>query len=64
MFVYEESSNSKYFTEPQVQQQTLKTLEVLKQRGRKISLFFNQPEVKVYEIENEPHASKINDLIF
>ena len=64
VFVYEESSNSKYFTEPQVQQQTLKTLEVLKQRGRKISLFFNQPEVKVYEIENEPHASKINDLIF
>lgn len=41
-----------------------KELEMLKSRGRKISLFYDSKILKVYEIVNEPGESKITDLIF
>ena len=41
-----------------------KELEMLRQRGRKISLFYDSKILKVYEIVNEPGESKVTDLIF
>ncbi|MFD0779009.1 hypothetical protein ACFQZF_11470 [Flavobacterium myungsuense] len=41
-----------------------KRLKELKNRGRKINLFYNSDVLKVYEIVNEPEESKISDLIF
>ncbi|WP_286951020.1 hypothetical protein [Mesonia sp.] len=64
VFMYEDNLNAKYFNDTQTKDKTLKTIELLQQRGRKISLFFDGEFVKVYEIENEPHASKINELLF
>lgn len=39
------------------------TLSVLKERGRKIREVYERKGIKVYEIENEPKSSRINDLI-
>ncbi|MFT3796274.1 hypothetical protein [Flavobacterium sp.] len=41
-----------------------KELELLRQRGRKITLFYDSKILKVYEVVNEPGESKITDLIF
>lgn len=41
-----------------------KELEMLRKRGRKITLFYDSKILKVYEIVNEPGESKITDLIF
>jgi len=41
-----------------------KELEMLHQRGRKISLFYDSKILKVYEIVNVPGESKVTDLIF
>ncbi len=42
----------------------LKSLNVLKKRGRTIKLFQANENFKVYEIVNVPNSSKISDLIF
>ena len=42
----------------------IKRINELKNRGRKINLFYNTEVLKVYEIVNEPEESKIFDLIF
>ncbi len=42
----------------------IKQLNLLKKRGRKVGLFYANRNVKVYEIVNEAHESKIPDLIF
>jgi hypothetical protein len=39
-------------------------LDTLKKRGRKVGLFYVSENLKVYEIVNEAHESKIPDLIF
>lgn len=39
-------------------------LALLKKRGRKVELFYDNDHVKVYEIVNEPKSSRISDLIF
>ncbi|NUY79912.1 hypothetical protein HUK80_03315 [Flavobacterium sp. MAH-1] len=39
-------------------------LALLKKRGRKVQLFYDNEHVKVYEIVNEPKSSRISDLIF
>lgn len=39
-------------------------LALLKKRGRKVELFYDNDNVKVYEIVNEPKSSRISDLIF
>lgn len=41
-----------------------KELNILKSRGRKITLFYDSKILKVYEIVNEAGESKITDLIF
>jgi len=42
----------------------LSKLEILKKRGRKISVFYESNLIKVFEIENAPGQSKTDDLIF
>lgn len=42
----------------------LSKLEVLKKRGRKVSVFYESSLIKVFEIENAPGQSKTDDLIF
>lgn len=39
-------------------------LNLLRKRGRKVELFYDNDHLKVYEIINEAKASKISDLIF
>lgn len=39
------------------------TLAVLRDRGRKITIVYERENVKVYEIENIPESSRINDLM-
>ncbi|RZJ67353.1 MAG: hypothetical protein EOO50_06310 [Flavobacterium sp.] len=39
-------------------------LALLKKRGRKVELFYDNDHVKVYEIVNEPKSSRTSDLIF
>jgi len=39
-------------------------LALLKRRGRKVRLFYDNRHVQVYEVVNQPKASRISDLIF
>ncbi len=39
-------------------------LELLRKRGRPVTLFYDSPILKVYEVVNEPGESKITELIF
>jgi hypothetical protein len=42
----------------------LQTLQTLKQRGRKVVIFYQTDLLTVYEIINEPGTSKVHDLVF
>jgi len=42
----------------------MQTLQTLKERGRKIVVFYETDLLTVYEIINEPGSSKIHDLVF
>ncbi|HSD15605.1 MAG TPA: hypothetical protein VLB74_13215, partial [Flavobacterium sp.] len=42
----------------------LSKLEILKKRGRKVSVFYESDLIKIFEIENDPGQSKTEDLIF
>lgn len=42
----------------------LHTLQTLKERGRKVVIFYQTDLLTVYEIINEPGTSKIHDLVF
>jgi hypothetical protein len=42
----------------------LSKLEILRKRGRKISVFYESSFIKIFEIENAPGQSKTDDLIF
>ena len=39
-------------------------IQILKNRGRKVNVYFEDQFLKVYEIVNKENASKLNDLIF
>ncbi|HEA31154.1 MAG TPA: hypothetical protein ENH91_14370 [Leeuwenhoekiella sp.] len=66
VFVYKDEAlkNKKYKLYEDQQVLTRKQLARLKERGRTIDLVYEKPLLEVYEIINEPQASKINDLIF
>lgn len=66
VFVYSESVNNnlKNKIDTSKQQNTLNTITTLKNRGRRVELFYNQPQLKVYQIINEEKSTKINDLLF
>ena len=42
----------------------LMVLQNLKNRGRRIQVFYKTPRITVYEIVNEPGESKMHDLVF
>jgi len=66
VFVYNDdavsNTTSRLYTSEQAL--TRERLVELKERGRSVDLIYKKPLVEVYEIINEPQASKINDLIF
>jgi len=39
-------------------------IDILKQKEREVTIFYESESIKVYEIVNEPKSSKIVDLIF
>jgi len=66
VFVYDQEvlKNKSNALDKNQQLLAIKQLEKLKKRGRKVDVIYKKPLLQVYEIVNEPHSSKINDLIF
>ncbi len=66
VFVYHDNSETEnYFADQNQLEPLLKEhIQTLEKRGRKVSLYYESPFVNVYEIENEPKSSKIDDLIY
>ncbi|HBI02153.1 MAG TPA: hypothetical protein DDY18_11100, partial [Flavobacterium sp.] len=66
VFVYHDNSESEnHFADQNQLEPLLKEhFNTLEKRGRKVSLYYESPYVNVYEIENEPKSSKIDDLIY
>lgn len=64
VFVYLNSNSQQTNNLTSQKNKSLEILETLQQRGRKINLFFERPQLKVFEIINEPELSKIEDLLF
>lgn len=67
VFVLNENSkaeNNIFSENKYLSTELMKELEMLRKRGRKITLFYDTKILKVYEIVNVPGESKITDLIF
>jgi len=67
VFVLNDSNkaeNNIFSLNKELKSSLINELDVLKSRGRKVSLFYESKILNVYEIINEPQESKISDLIF
>lgn len=67
LFVYKDqkkTSTNNIFIDQELMNETVQQLNILKNKGRKINVFYESDDLKVYEIINEPRSSKIADLIF
>ncbi len=64
LFVFNGETPEMYGESGNISPQLMKQLEMLRKRGRKIELFYNNRNVKVFEIINVPDESKVSDLIF
>lgn len=64
LFVYSKDKPQMYGDIGDVSDKLQSQIGMLRSRGRKVALFYNNKNVKVYEIVNEPGESKISDLIF
>lgn len=66
VFVYHDNTETEnHFADQNQLEPLLKEhFNTLEKRGRKVSLYYESPYVNVYEIENEPKSSKIDDLIY
>lgn len=66
VFVYHDNTEKEnHFADQNQLEPLLKEhINTLEKRGRKVSLYYESPYVNVYEIENEPKSSKIDDLIY
>lgn len=67
VFVYDDKNKEKNnpFSEQSIMETSLiEHFEVLQSRGRKITVYYQDDLLRVYEIENEPRSSKIDDLIY
>lgn len=66
VFVYHDNTETEnHFADQNQLEPLLKEhINTLEKRGRKVSLYYESPYVNVYEIENEPKSSKIDDLIY
>jgi hypothetical protein len=64
LFVFNKNKSEMYGEYGDITNDLMKQLALLKKRGRKVELFYNNKDVDVYEIINEPKESKVSDLIF
>lgn len=64
LFVFNSKKTSTYSENNELSKTLMNHLDLLEKRDRKIELFYNNKNFKVYEIINEPKSSKISDLIF
>lgn len=64
LFVFKGSTDDEYANDRDIAASLMEQLAMLKKRGRKVQLFYENRNVVVYEIVNEDGASKIRDLIF
>lgn len=66
VFIYKkgDDKNNRIIVNCKISPLLLSKLKTLKNRGRKISVFYESSLIKVFEIENDPGQSKTDDLIF
>ncbi|RZJ35020.1 MAG: hypothetical protein EOO51_06960 [Flavobacterium sp.] len=64
LFVFKKNNSRMYGDYVDLSPKLMKELTMLKNRGRKVRLFYDNKNIMVYEIVNEPDASRIPDLIF
>ncbi|MBI6115308.1 hypothetical protein [Salegentibacter maritimus] len=62
VFVYEDTTEKEAFKAQQ--SLTKERIELLKAKGRAVSVYYNTRLLKVYKIENRPRSSNINELLF
>ena len=56
--------NNNFAENKQYQEKLVANIKMLRNRGRKVNLFYDSSILKVYEIVNQPKESKISDLLF
>lgn len=64
LFVFKKNNSRVYGEYVDLSPKLMNELTMLKKRGRKVRLFYDNKNIMVYEIVNEPDASRIPDLIF
>jgi hypothetical protein len=64
LFIIKSENKEMYGEEGDISALLMDQLAMLSKRGRQVKLFYDNKNVKVYEIVNEPEASRIPDLIF
>lgn len=64
LFVYSKDKVEMYRDNGDVSDKLTASLNQLKERGRRIDVFYQNKNVTVFEIINEPGQSKISDLIY
>ena len=56
--------NNNFAENKHYQGKLVENIKLLRDRGRKVNLFYDSSILKVYEIVNQPKESKISDLLF
>lgn len=64
LFVFKDANPEMYGESGDISDVLMDQLQMLKKRGRKVNLFYDNKNLKVYEIINVADESKISDLIF
>lgn len=67
VFVLNDSTpdeNNNFSENKHYQEKLVENIKLLRDRGRKVNLFYDSSILKVYEIVNQPKESKISDLLF
>lgn len=64
LFVFHPDKAKMYGNRGDISTELMRQVALLKTRGRKVELFYDHEDFKVYEIINAPGESRISDLIF
>ncbi len=56
--------NNNFAENKHYQEKLVENIKLLRDRGRKVNLFYDSSILKVYEVVNQPKESKISDLLF
>ncbi|MBZ9631863.1 hypothetical protein LB465_13825 [Salegentibacter sp. LM13S] len=67
VFVYEDKKESKVAMQKIISKQrdlTIERIELLELKGRNVGVYYEDKNLKVYQIENRERASNINQLLF